>query len=62
LAKEALQKGLIIQPGRVFFSSRSAPANYFRLGFSAIPIERIEPGIAILTSLIKEFTTSSSDV
>ena len=62
LAKEALQKGLIIQPGRVFFSSSSAPANYFRLGFSAIPIERIEPGIAILTSLIKEFTTSSSDI
>ena len=53
LAIAAMEKGVIIQPGRVFFYSEKAPANYFRLGFSSIPIERIEDGIGTLADMIK---------
>ena len=54
LAKEALEKGVIIHPGRVFFAAEDAPRNYFRLGYGSIPINRIEEGIATLTGLIKK--------
>lgn len=53
LAEAALQEGVIIEPGRVFFAVEPAPANYFRLGFSSIDAGRIEPGIRRLASLIE---------
>ncbi|NQV48416.1 MAG: PLP-dependent aminotransferase family protein [Rhodospirillaceae bacterium] len=52
LAERARDEGLIIEPGRVHFISDKAPANYFRLGFSSISIEQIEPGIRLLAKLI----------
>lgn len=52
LAIRAMEKGIIIQPGRVFFYSENAPGNYFRLGFSSIPIDQIEEGIGALAGLI----------
>lgn len=52
LAETAGEHGLIIEPGRINFLRQDAPANYFRLGFSSIPSERIEPGIKLLAGLI----------
>ena len=52
LAQSALEQGLIIEPGRINFLREDAPSNYFRLGFSSIPTERIEPGIKLLAALI----------
>jgi GntR family transcriptional regulator/MocR family aminotransferase len=54
LAKTADEHGLIIEPGRINFLERNAPNNFFRLGFSSIPIERIEPGIKLLAKLISQ--------
>ncbi len=48
LAARALEAGVIIEPGDVCFADRKAGRNHFRLGFSSIPLERIEPGIALL--------------
>jgi GntR family transcriptional regulator/MocR family aminotransferase len=53
LAAALLGEGVIIEPGTPFFHGPSWPANYFRLGFSAIPAERIEPGVEILAAAVE---------
>ena len=57
LAEKALQEGIIVEPGRVFFAGDSAPANYFRLGFSSIESQEIAPGIELLATLIGDHRT-----
>lgn len=52
LARKALGEGIVIEPGSVFFMSAKPPRNYFRLGFSSIPAEKIGPGIEKLAKLI----------
>ncbi len=52
LAKRALDAGIVIEPGGVYFSENPRPKNYFRLGFSSISAERIEPGIRKLSDLV----------
>ena len=56
LQREAAGRGILIEPGDVFFMSSPAPTNYFRLGFSSIPTERITPGIDRLAALVSELT------
>lgn len=53
LADRALDDGVIIEPGRVNFAQSSPPRNHFRLGFSSIAAERIEPGIRLLADIVK---------
>jgi GntR family transcriptional regulator/MocR family aminotransferase len=50
LAGRAQAAGILIEPGAVFFMD-GQHANHLRLGFSSIPQERIEPGIARLAAL-----------
>lgn len=52
LAVAARNEGVLIEPGRVHFLGEERPKNYFRLAFSSIASERIEPGIRILSDLI----------
>jgi GntR family transcriptional regulator / MocR family aminotransferase len=57
LQQLGLQHGVFIEPGRAFFygatvAAKQAPDNYMRLGFSAIPTDRIEEGIKVLASLL----------
>ena len=52
LAEHALAEGIVIEPGHVHFMASPQPRNFFRLGFSAIPEERIEPGIRLLADLV----------
>ncbi len=54
LAEAAIAEGVVFDPGRINFLGPDAPANYFRLAFSSIPIDRIEPGIQLLAGLIRE--------
>ena len=44
LLVRALGAGIVIEPGSAFFMAAKPPRNYFRLGFSLIPSERIAPG------------------
>ena len=53
LARAAVQRGVVIERGDVYFTDPSAHRNALRLGFSALPLEAIEPGIAILGGLIR---------
>jgi GntR family transcriptional regulator/MocR family aminotransferase len=53
LASAAARRGVLIEPGEVFFAARAgtdAPANHARLGFASIDAMRIEPGIAALAA------------
>ncbi len=52
LAQAALEEGIVIEPGHVHFMTEPQPRQFFRLGFSAIPEERIEPGVRLLAQLI----------
>ncbi|MCP3869443.1 MAG: PLP-dependent aminotransferase family protein [Gammaproteobacteria bacterium] len=54
LQNVARKQGVLIEPGEVYFNSPNPPRNYFRLGFSSIPVERIEPGIRKLSELIQQ--------
>ena len=54
LVERAAERGILIEAGDVFFLSKSPPRNYFRLGFSSIPVDRIEPGIEILAGIVHD--------
>jgi GntR family transcriptional regulator/MocR family aminotransferase len=54
LEKAAAAQGILIEPGDVHFLSDEGPRNFFRLGFSSIPTERIEPGIRLLAGVIND--------
>ncbi len=59
LQQQALLHGILIEPGQVHFMADNPPLNYFRLGFSSISVDRIEPGIRQLANLIHTLTGAS---
>lgn len=54
LVERAEQRGILIEPGDIFFSDREAGRNHFRIGFSAIPLRAIEPGMRQLGEVVEE--------
>jgi len=56
LQLKAMAQDILIEPGEIHFLGDEPPKNYFRLGYSSIPTDRIEPGIRKLAELIKEMT------
>ncbi len=54
LVQRAAEHGILIEPGDVFFLCDDPPRNYFRLGFSSIPVDRIEPGIETLAEIVHD--------
>lgn len=59
LTASAMEEGILIEPGEVFFMQGNAPGNFLRLGFSYIGTEQIEPGIARLAALIDKQVRAS---
>ena len=53
LADAAEQRGVLIEPGSVFFLSDTPPRNHFRLGFSSIATKKIDAGIVQLAKTIE---------
>jgi GntR family transcriptional regulator/MocR family aminotransferase len=53
LASRALEEGIVIEPGDIYFADPGQHRNYFRLGFSSIAEERIEPGIERLAEIVR---------
>jgi GntR family transcriptional regulator/MocR family aminotransferase len=53
LERDAAVDGILIEPGAVHFAGDSPPRNFFRLGFSSIPVDRIEPGIRRLAEIMR---------
>jgi GntR family transcriptional regulator/MocR family aminotransferase len=54
LALELRQKGVLIEPGKVFFDPATAPSNFYRLAYSSIAQSRIPDGIALIAAAIAE--------
>ena len=54
LAKQALEKGIFIEPMRITFAGKNQPRHFFRLGFSSIEESKIEAGIKLLSETIRE--------
>ena len=52
LAERARERGVLIEPGDVFFFAERPPAGYVRLGYQSIAAPAIEPGIRILGEVI----------
>lgn len=53
LAADAQAVGVLIEPGGVFFMNDDTDARrYFRMGFSAIASEKIEPGVRALAQCV----------
>ncbi len=52
LAARAGEKGVLIEPGDVFFMADPAPAGFARLGFQSIPAKDIEAGIRVLAGVL----------
>ena len=52
LAEECLHRGVVIERGDPFFLSPDSHLNNFRLGFAAIDLEAIDPGVRILAETI----------
>jgi GntR family transcriptional regulator / MocR family aminotransferase len=53
LQRAAMDKSLFIEPGRIAFGAQRPPRNFFRLAFSSIDEQKIEPGIRLLSETIK---------
>jgi GntR family transcriptional regulator/MocR family aminotransferase len=53
MAREAAARGVLIEPGRIAFGAADAPRNFYRLAFSSIDESKIEPGIRILSELVR---------
>jgi GntR family transcriptional regulator/MocR family aminotransferase len=53
LSAQALQHGVVIERGDIYFTDPAAHRNYIRLGFAALPLSQIEPGVAVLARLAR---------
>jgi GntR family transcriptional regulator/MocR family aminotransferase len=54
LAAKALTRGVVVERGDIYYSRPEENRNHLRLGFAAVPEERIERGVAILGELAAE--------
>ena len=48
LAQRLSLRGVIVEPGDVFFASARPPRQHLRIGYSSIPVERIEAGVRVI--------------
>jgi GntR family transcriptional regulator/MocR family aminotransferase len=62
LAAEARSEGVLIEPGSVHYADPQAASQHFRLGFSALPAERITEGIERLSKVMETLRVSDTAV
>ena len=48
LATRLRSRGVLIEPGHSFFGGDDQPRNFYRLGYSSIPANRISDGVQAL--------------
>ncbi len=57
LVKEAARRGILIEPVAHYYATPDAANNYFRMGITSIPVEKIREGVERLSELIHELTS-----
>lgn len=60
IAQAALEQGIVLEPIAPCFSNASAGKLQFRVGVSAVSLDRIEPGLMRLNRLIASLRSSAS--
>jgi GntR family transcriptional regulator/MocR family aminotransferase len=55
LATRLAAQGVLIEPGRAFFTAPDAPRNFYRLAYSSIPVARIPEGVSLLATALAAF-------
>lgn len=55
LARRLHKRGVIIEPGKLFFDPATAPKSYYRLAYSSISSARIPEGIRLIADEIARF-------
>ena len=58
LAVASLNRGVVIEPGSMFYMAKRPPRQNFRFGFSTMDRGRIDRGIEILSELINDRVNS----
>ncbi len=53
LAQRLYAHGVIVEPGDIFFASARPPRQHLRIGYSSIPVERIEAGVRVIARELK---------
>jgi GntR family transcriptional regulator/MocR family aminotransferase len=53
LEAAAAKQGILIERGDWHFQAEDAPRRFFRLGFSSIALEKIEPGLKLLGEILR---------
>lgn len=48
LARNLYAKGVVVEPGDVFFAEQKQPTNHIRIGYSSIEADRIDEGVRII--------------
>jgi GntR family transcriptional regulator/MocR family aminotransferase len=57
LVEEAAKRGILIEPVAHYYVVPSSGNNYFRMGITSIPLEKIREGVQRLSELIHELTS-----
>jgi GntR family transcriptional regulator/MocR family aminotransferase len=60
VAQRARERGVLIEPGGVFFMADPPPASWFRIGYTAIPDAAITPGIRLLAEVVRELSRTAT--
>ncbi len=48
LASRLYQQGVVVEPGDVFFAEGRVPRHHLRIGYSSIPVDRIDAGVRLI--------------
>ncbi|MDS9951369.1 MAG: PLP-dependent aminotransferase family protein, partial [Planktomarina sp.] len=54
VAERLRGKGVLIEPGRPFFTTEDAPKNYYRLAYSSLRLDKIADGVALIADEMRE--------
>ena len=61
LVSEAQAQGILIEPAKQFFANPSEKRSMFRLGVTSLPVEKIRPGIELLSNLIRKLASDENE-
>jgi GntR family transcriptional regulator / MocR family aminotransferase len=52
--------GVVVEPGDVFFHGARVPRHHLRIGYSSIPVDRIEAGTRVIGRELAALRRASS--
>ena len=62
IAKALHAESVLIEPGAAFFAGSNRPRHFYRLGYSSIPVARIEAGIERIAGALGEYSSSADGI